>query len=170
MFQIHDYINYQSKGICKLEDITNLKLSQTSKPRRYYVLRPVYNKNAAIYVPVDNQKLTNRMRKVLSKEEIDDIILHSKDIELKLPQDHKQRAEQFRQILNRHDESELLKMIRCLYLKSQQGHLTSTDSQLMKKAEEIIEQAFSFALKTNIANIGAYIQEKLNESTMSENN
>lgn len=163
MFQINDFVNYRSKGICKIEDISYFKFNAERGERRYYVLRPVYDPGTVIYVPADNEELLKRMHSVLSQSEIDAIILDSQNADIHWVKDHRQRAEQFRGILNRRDECELLRMVRCLYLKSKQSGLTATDAQYLKKAEEIIEQEFSFSLKANAKDVNTYIRSKLGD-------
>ncbi len=114
-------------------------------------------------VPADNEELTKRMHNVLSQPEIDAIILNAKNDHMKWLKDHKQRGEQFRKIINRRDERELLQMVRCLYLHGKESGLTSTDSQYMRRAEEIIEEQFSFTLKTKAKNVSSYIRDILGE-------
>lgn len=65
--------------------------------------------------------------------------------------------------MSRRDERELLMLTSCLYLKSKESSngLSSTDAQILKKAELIIEQEFSFSLKISMQSVGAYIHEKL---------
>ena len=77
--------------------------------------------------------------------------------------DCKQRAAMFRKILLQRDERELLLLVSCLYLKSREGSkaLSASDVQILKAAEEIIEQEFSFSLKISTQQIGNYIREKL---------
>lgn len=42
--------------------------------REYYVLKPVYDENPTIYAPTDNETVTQKMRRVLTKDEIDSLI------------------------------------------------------------------------------------------------
>ncbi|MGI6009883.1 MAG: CarD family transcriptional regulator [Ruminococcus sp.] len=163
MFQKNDYVNYGTHGICKIEDIQFLKFAASPQGQNYYILRPVHQKSATVFVPAENENLTQRMRPVLSSEEIDAIILSIKDQDLLWIPDRKQRMEQFKNILLRRNEKELLLLISCLYRKSRQSAkgLSSSDAQILKKAEEIIDQEFSFALQISTRNIGRYIRKKL---------
>ncbi|MBR2714935.1 MAG: CarD family transcriptional regulator, partial [Ruminococcus sp.] len=60
MFAVGDTVIYGSVGVCKISDITENKL--TGVVRKYYVLKQIDSYESVIYVPVDNEKLTSRMR------------------------------------------------------------------------------------------------------------
>ena len=166
MYSKGDYVNYSTQGICEIEDIRLIRFNSDPRARRYYILKPVQQKNACIYVPVDNQKLIGQMCPVLSSDEIDRIILSIKNSKISWIEDRKQRASEFQSILSRRDEKELLQLASCLYLKSKDGTkgLCSGDLQILKKVETIIAQEFSFSLKIDPQDIGTYIRQKLNLS------
>ena len=69
-------------------------------------------------MPIDNEKLIDRMKPVLTPKEIDDIILSIKDEDLIWIDDRKQRIKKFHDILLKRDEKELLMLASCLYLRS----------------------------------------------------
>lgn len=160
---INDYVNYKTRGVCKIEDLRPMKFGPDSREREYYILRPVHQESSQIFVPADNQTLIDQMRPVLSPEEIDRIILSVKDQSLTWEKDRKARSARFQEILSRRDERELLMLISCLYLKSKEtaNRLSSTDTQILKKAELIIEQEFAFSLKISMQSVGIYIRKKL---------
>lgn len=164
MYSKGDYVNYSTQGICEIEDVRCMKFNSDSHERKYYILKPVHQKNACIYVPVDNQGRMAQMRPVLSSEEIDRTILSVKDQTIPWPKDRKKRTVEFQNILSRRDEKELLQLASCLYLKSKDGTkgLCSSDTQILKKVETIISQEFSFSLNISPNEIGAYIRQKLN--------
>lgn len=159
----NDYVNYSAQGICKIEDICPMNFGSGSSPREYYILKPIHQENAHIFVPVDNQKLVAQMRPVLSPEEIDRTILSVQDQKMPWISDRKLRLAQFQEILSRRREQELLLLVSCLYLKSRERAkgLSPIDAQILKKAESIIEQEFSFSLKISAQSIGGYIRQKL---------
>ena len=127
------------------------------------MLRSVDQNGADIYGPADNPALTARMRPVLSQEEIDRLLASCREECLPWSEDRKQRLDTFRGILRRGDERELLLLARCLYQKSRETAkgLSSTDAQILKKAESMIAQAFSFSLHIGTQQVGGYIRRKL---------
>lgn len=163
MPRVNDYVNYSTHGICKIEDLRFIKFDSCASGHDYYVLKPIARDTSSLFVPADNPILMERMRPVLSPEEIDQIILSVKDQNLLWISDRKQRSAQFQEILRTRDERELLLLISCLYLKSTETEkgLSNTDAQVLKKAESIIDQEFSFSLKISTSSIGSYIRERL---------
>lgn len=158
---VNEYVNYGCQGICKIEDLRFMKFGSVGHD--YFVLKPVHQENASIFVPADNQNLLARMRPILAPEEIDQIIASVKDQDMLWISDRKARAAQFQAVLSRRDERELLLLVSCLYLKSQENPkgLSSTDAQILQQAEHIIEQEFSFALQISPQDIGSYIRKRL---------
>lgn len=163
MLRVNDYVNYSTHGICKVEAVAEMKLGSKIEKREYYILSPVFRQDSKLYVPTDNQTLLQRMRPLLSEQEIDQIILSAKDQSMSWIADHKERKLRFGEIFSRRDERELLLLISCLYLQSQNSKkgLTAYDAQILKKAESVIEQEFAFSLHISPKNVRNYIQKKL---------
>ena len=53
MYQIGDKVVCGNKGVCRIEDITELNISGVDKERQYYILKPLYMAASTVYVPVD---------------------------------------------------------------------------------------------------------------------
>ena len=67
----YDFVHYGAYGVCQVEDIRPIRFGPDTPRREYYVLKPISQDGASIFVPADNLKLMSRMRPVLSEEEID---------------------------------------------------------------------------------------------------
>ena len=158
-----DYVTYSTFGVCLVEDIRFIKFQPGFPGRDYYVLKPIRQDSASIFVPADNETLVARIRPVLSPEEVDRLIADVRDQSLPWIHDRKQRLDAFQGILSRGDTRELLLMARCLYLKSKESlkGLPMADMQILKKVQEMIEQEFSFSLNRSDQQVGGYIREKL---------
>ena len=72
MFQVNDMIVYGAHGVCRIAEIEERDFNGSSI--EYYILKPVYDEKATIFVPVLNDRLTAKMRRVLSKDEIEALI------------------------------------------------------------------------------------------------
>ena len=101
MININDTILYGSEGVCTVVDIVERDFG--GKAMQYYVLKPVYNNSSTIYVPVHNEALTAKMRRILSKEEIYDIIQAMPGEESMWIEDENERKEKYKEILHRGD-------------------------------------------------------------------
>ena len=157
------YVHYGSSGVCQVEGRKPMRFELGTPCREYYVLRPVGQESASIFVPADNPALTGRMRPVLSREEIDRLLAQVGGQRLLWTEDRNQRMDTFRDILRSGDEGELLLLIRCLLEKSRErtNGLPSMDAQVLKKAEAMIAQSFAFSLGIREDQVGDYIRKTL---------
>ncbi len=113
MFKVNDYIMYGTTGVCKVIEIKKEKFLGKEE-REYYVLEPVYSKNTVIKIPVDNT--TIRMRELLSKEAIEELINIVPNADTTWIEDDRIRNEQFKSMLKSGDCEELITLIRTIYL------------------------------------------------------
>lgn len=162
-----EYIHYASAGICMVEDITSL--GYLNNDEEFYILKPVGSKNSTVYVPVDNAEMTSKMRKILSRESIDQTIIHSLNGAVEWHTDRKRRNVVFKEILKSGECTEILKMIKCIYLeklKLEAGgkKLSAADEAVLKAAEGLIDNEFSFALNIDEMGVGEYIRNIIKEN------
>ena len=52
---------YSVNGVCEITDITEKVFGKTVM--RYYVLKPISNGEATLFVPVNNENLVRKMKK-----------------------------------------------------------------------------------------------------------
>ena len=167
MFQIGEVVAYGATGICKIEDIRVMSLSRLGRDKQeYYVLRPAATPTCVTYVPADNEVLMGKMRPVYKKDEIDNLIEAVRDEELKWIEDTRRRMEAFSQIVSKGISAELLKLIACLYLEKKERSevgkkFCATDEKMLKSAERIVGEEFSYALNIPQSEVSAYIADKL---------
>ena len=161
-----DYIRYASNGICLIEDIKDMDLYRTKKPKKFYVLKPVNAALSTIYVPLENSELVSKMHNILSKKEIDQLIDSIEQDKIEWISDRKERNNSFKQVVIDSDPKELLKLVGCIYLEKQKlskmgKKLSSTDQNYLSQAELFIENEFSFVLGMDGVDIGNYIKKRL---------
>ena len=167
MFQIGEVVSYGATGICTIEDIRLESLSKAgTKKQEFYILRPAATPTCTTYVPVGNEALTAKMRKILSKEEIDTLIDSVQGQRLEWIEDPRHRADAFGQIVSRGISPELLKLIACLYL--EKGNRTqcgkkfpATDEKLLASAERLVSEEFAYALQIPEEEVSAYIAKRI---------
>ena len=98
MYEVGDLIVYGRTGICEVTEITTLKMDGVPKDKLYYILRPVREKHGKVFTPVDNEKIV--MRKVISKEEAEELIREIPKIEGLWIGSEKQREEKYKECMN----------------------------------------------------------------------
>ena len=69
------YVVYGTNGICIIEDRTLMSFISGEKKSPYYILRPVSSLESTIFVPIDNDQLMAKLRPLMTKEEIDALLL-----------------------------------------------------------------------------------------------
>lgn len=79
MFSINDTIIYGNYGICTIIGKQNMTVDSVTGS--YYVLKPVFEDSSTLYLPVGNEKTEEKMRRILSAEEIYAIIKEIPDEE-----------------------------------------------------------------------------------------
>lgn len=166
-FEKSDYIVYDNAGVCLIEDITARKFDYWDSERLCYVLRPISNSSSMVFVPVDNEKLTKKMRRIMSKEEIDTILDNVRTRCIIWENDRRRRMEHFKEILSTKNQQDMLLLTSCIYAKKKElsaigKKLSSSDEMILKEAERFVNEEFSFSLKLSAGQAAEYIQAKLN--------
>ena len=168
-FDIGEYVSYGINGMCNIEDIRPMQLSQCVEKMMYYILRPESNPKSTIFVPVNNQKLVSKMRDLMTKDEINAMLTRMKDRTLEWEKDIRFRTESFHEILNNGVNQELILMIRCLHRKRQElvqlgKKLPARDSNTLKTAERLVEEEFAHVLHIKCEEVSDYIRDVLDPS------
>lgn len=168
-FDIGEYVSYGINGMCNIEDIRPMQLSQSVETMMYYILRPESNPKSTIFVPVNNQKLVSKMRELMTKDEINAMLVRMKDRTLEWEKDVRFRTESFHEILNNGVNQDLILMIRCLHRKRQElvqlgKKLPARDSNTLKTAERLVEEEFAHVLHIKCEEVSDYIRDVLDPS------
>lgn len=167
MFEIGDYIVYGVKGVCQVEDISNLDMPGVDKDRLYYCLLPLGKEDRSrIYAPTDNHKVA--MRKVITKEEADELISELPEIELLWVPDDKQREARYKEAVCSCDNRMWVSVAKTIYLRrkertAQGKKATALDERYMRAAENELHSELSVALGIPRENLVSYIEERLSK-------
>lgn len=161
-----DYVSYSCSGVCLIDDIRQEAPVGKGEPKTFYILKPVADNGATIFVPTSSPVLLARMQRLPNKEEVDAMILATKEEEMAWIDDRKVRSAAFQTILKACDLKDLLGLVACIYRKRSQltaqgKKLSSSDESTLRRAEGLIENEFSFVLQLKGDQVGAYIREKL---------
>ena len=166
MFQVNDTVMYGIHGVCKIENIAMKEFM--GKQKEYYVLKPINDVAATIYVPIHNEKLLAKMRKVLSREEVFDLIAQMPQKEIIWFKNENERKEQYKNIIAKGNHSELIGMIKAIYLQKQKRelegkHLYISDERFFKEAERILYDEFQYVLNIKKEELLPLIFSKVGE-------
>ena len=164
MFNIGDTVIYKSEGVCKISEITERDFSGTRA--NYYVLRPIYKETARVYVPVDNEFLTSKMKKVLSSEEIDEVLTDLKNSPPFWISDPDLRRQYYKDISSSGNRKKILGAV--IEIKKRQIPANKNakkphifDLQFMRDHEKVILEEFALTLGIKPGEALEYIEKEL---------
>ena len=149
MFNIGDTVLYGSNGMCEITDISTVDMPGIKKDRLFYILKQK-NGHDTIYVATDGN--TSKMRKVLSKDEAENLIKSIAQIEALTLVNEKKPDSEFKAALQKYDCVEMLKLIKCIYLRKKQRiaegkKVSAADEKYMRLAEDMLYQEIGEALE-----------------------
>lgn len=167
MFEINDTVVYGTHGVCKIENIEIKEFAGASK--EYYVLKPVNDLSATLYVPTYNEKLVGKMRKLLTEQEVYHLIETMPQKETIWYQKENERREEYKKVIARGDHSELIGIIKAIYLQKKKReaegkHLYISDERFFREAENILYDEFQYVLNIKKEDLLSLIFSKIKEN------
>ncbi len=166
MFNVNDKVVYAAYGVCNISAVESRDFGGGSV--EYYVLRPVSGSSNTFYVPTSGSGLESKMRKVISREEAEELIREMPDEPLIWIENEIQRREAYKKIIDSGDRRELVKLIKtlCLHRKElveKHKKLRSTDERFLAEAENMLYDEFSYALGIPREEVISYIRSHVSE-------
>lgn len=164
MFELNDILVYGNNGVCKVSDIRKEKFSGT--PTMYYILSPVFGSQSTLYVPTENSKLASKLRPVMMKETLDNMMTTAKNSEVKWESDDRTRNEKFHDIIAKGLSSELLMVIKCIVirrneLKQKIKKLHAADERALALCEKIAGEEYAYAFGVEVEDAVSHIENEL---------
>ncbi len=164
MYQIDDIVVYGMNGVCKLVDITDKDCG--GKMVTYYVLSPFSSANSTVFVPVNNKKLTAKLRNILTKDEIELLIDEIPKRTDTWIDNERQRKEYYKDLLGRADAGELLKLLQLILQQQEKAiakgkKLHMCDERMLEDAGRMIEDEFSYVLHLTPEETKSYIMKRI---------
>lgn len=162
MFKKGDFVVNTNNGICEITDIVTMNMSGTDK--EYYLLVPITEQTAKVYVPVD--LATQRIRMAMNKVEALSLIESIPDIHETYIENEKERERTYKEALNSRDPKRLVGIIKTLYLRRQKRldagkKNTAVDDRYFKLAENHLHNELAFALEVDKSEIPELIFNRI---------
>lgn len=164
MYSIGQVVRYGTHGICSVEDIT--VKSFCGQKLRYYVLKPVNQDRATLYVPMDNEKLIGRMQRLLTAQQILEIIGGMNEEDRLWIDDDTRRRDAYNEILRRGDRVGMACIIKTLFLRQRElavkrKKLHIADEKILKETERVLYEEFAYVLDLDQDEVLPFILQKL---------
>ena len=159
-FNVDDIVMYGVNGCCRVDAIEKRDAGD------YYILKPVHNDRTKFLVPLENDELVSRMRRVPSKRTLRSYIKRAADEPTSWIDDNSERREAAKRVIADGTELEMLVLVRSFY-KHKQAVLaagkkaTSSDNSILKTAQEHIRDEFSVVLDIDPEDVDAYIEKAM---------
>lgn len=155
---------YSVNGVCEIADITEKVFGKTVM--RYYVLKPISNGEATLFVPVNNENLVRKMKKLMTQPQLDEVLdaVSSKDVEWN--SNEVVRKEEFRNTISFGNIGEILVLLKSIWLhrriqNSKGRKLHISDEMYLREAEKIIKEEISTVIGVEQDEVIPYIKNKI---------
>lgn len=148
MFKVGEIVNYGIEGVCVIKDIRTENFRSLKAKEEYYILSPIKTPSSLIYVPVSNKLLTDRMRKLLSHDEIVGLVEELRDRRFDWISDSRVRNAEFKRILGEADRVSLIILVNTIVARMRSTDLnekrtTLSDESILKHAQKMLFDEFS---------------------------
>ena len=114
-YQKGEYIRYACNGVCLVDDVRLDRLTKKEPPKEFYILKPVSNPASTLFVPTGNATLVAKMSRLPDREELDALILATREEPLDWIDDRKIRLASFQTIVKECDLGQLISLVSCIY-------------------------------------------------------
>ena len=164
MYQSSDLVLYGIHGVCKITAIETKTVNK--KQIRYYVLQPVNQNSTTFFVPADNEAALSKMRPIMTKNEIDDLLSANCDVSDLWIADENKRKQLYRELIVSGDRVALLQMIRVLDLHKKEQQTAGRkfhqcDENFMRDAIKLLDEELSVVLNMDPCDVRQYVAEKM---------
>jgi len=151
-----ELVIYGVNGVCEVTDIEETKYGQ------YYILHPVGDERTKLMVPLANEELVERMRKLPTKKEIQESLPQVKKAKLKWIEDGNARREHAKEILAEGSVLDVLVLIRTFIdhreKATKKGKKTTYgDILILRDAQDFIRKEFAAVLHMDAEKVDDYV-------------
>ena len=168
MFQINDVVVYGAQGVCEIVGIDEKKLNKVNK--KYFVLKPKNDKGATFYVPTWNEKAWSKMRKVMTKKDVDALIDAMPNKTPIWIANENERRDTYKRILASGDQAEIIAMMQALFAHKKEREaegkrLHMSDEHFMKDAEQLLYNEWQYVLNVDKTGLMDYIFSRIEDNS-----
>ncbi len=161
--QVNDFVIHGTEGICKITDMVNPDFAQ-DKTKMYFLLSPLENATAKIYVPVD--KAEARCRRLMTEAEAKELVDSIEHIEMIEIENDKERERIYKETLQKGDLRELIAVLKNIHIRrsirTQAGKKnTAVDDKYFKLMERNLCGEIGFSLHLSEAEVKELLKEKI---------
>jgi len=166
MFKIGEAVIYGSHGVCQIEGIETVQM-ENLKQKKYYVLNSLHSNGLILRIPTDNEKLTSRMKEILSVDEIRELVSTMSDQEeLSWIDSDAERERSYFELVKNGTRKELVSLIKTLHLKEEERmsigrKLRASDDKIFRQAKEKLHSELAYVLNISIEEVVPLVMQNI---------
>lgn len=164
-FSKGETVVYGGSGVCEIDDIKDVRFYH-ERPQKYYILKPLFvNQAQVVYVPFNNEKLTSKIKPVITKKEALDLIHSIDDNNVEWIEDRNARKELFNGLLSSGDRKNIIDLISTISARRKQledegKSLNQQDEKILTDAQRRMDAEFAVALGMDPQEIPGFIAKE----------
>ena len=149
MYQCGEQVVYGIHGVCR---ILSLEESVVDRKRTvYYVLEPLEQPGTRFYVPAHNQAATAKLRRLLTRQELVELLRSEEAQAAYWIADEGKRKQYYRELITSGDRAAMISMVRALHCHKQEQAASGRkfhlcDENFLRDAEKLLNSEFSLVL------------------------
>lgn len=161
MYQINDYVFYETGGICRIADIQYAPLQGMPADRQYYVMQSVHDANGVMYVPVDSDCVF--IRRLLNRQEAEELLSAISSIEMIEEPNAKLLRAKYVEAMRTHAPLEWIRVIKTVHARiaalpnSRSARLSETERSFLENAKRYLYTELALALGKDTKDMENYI-------------
>lgn len=164
MFAVNDTVFYGVHGVCTVSEISKREFCGAVSD--YYTLKPVYSDRSTVYVPVGKEGENEKLRRVLSEEEVFAIIKALPTSKNVWVENDALRKNTYSGILKSGSPSALASLIKTLYekqqsLEMQNKKMHASDKRTLSEAEKMLHEEIAYVMHLERDRVVSFISEHL---------
>lgn len=164
MFNLGEFVVNASSGICEIKDVVELDMSGDKTLKSYYLLVPVDEQTAKVFIPVDNAG--QRIRKVINSDEASKVIDEIPNISEIVVPNEKERELTYKNAIKSCEPEQLVGILKSLHRRKQERFAqgkkcTAVDERYFKLAESHLYAELAFALDKQKSEMSELISARI---------
>lgn len=160
MYNVGDQVVYGIHGVCIVKAFEERKVDH--KNASYLVLEPVEQEGATYLVPAGNPAAMAKLRPIITRQELDDMLRSDSVREDRWIPDENQRKQLYRELIVSGDRAALLQMVGTLHrhkasqiAAGRKFHLC--DENFLRDAQRLLNGELSLVLGIEQQEVAAYV-------------
>ena len=163
-FEVGNTVIYGIHGVCQITEITTKEFMGALAD--YYCLTPLNDKRSTVYIPCDNDRLTDKIKRIMSADEIYSLINTMRNEEDIWIDDPHERKKRYSEIIGSGDRHALVRLIKTLYNRREKQtacgkKLHLADEGFLRDAEKLLYDEFAHVLSITKDQVLPFICEQI---------